>query len=57
MNKFKKFMALGLAAMMVTSLVACGGSTGNAKIRNQIHQKGQQLLSGIALPELMEICW
>lgn len=50
-------MALGLAAMMVTSLVACGGSTGNAKIRNQIHQKGQQLLSGIALPELMEICW
>ena len=28
MNKFKKFMALGLAAMMVTSLVACGGSTG-----------------------------
>ena len=31
MNKFKKFMALGLAAMMVTSLVACGGSTGNAK--------------------------
>lgn len=39
MNKFKKFMALGLAAMMVTSLVACGGSTGNAKIRNQIHQR------------------
>lgn len=40
MNKFKKFMALGLAAMMVTSLVACGGSTGNAKNKKSDSSKG-----------------
>ncbi len=28
MNKFKKFMALGLSAMMLTSLAGCGGSAG-----------------------------
>lgn len=28
MNKFKKFMALGLSAMMFTSLAGCGGSVG-----------------------------
>ena len=52
MNKFKKFMALGLAAMMVTSLVACGGSTGNAKNKKSDSSKGTTVL-----PELMEICW
>ena len=57
MNKFKKFMALGLAAMMVTSLVACGGSTGNAKNKKSDSSKGTTVTSGIALPELMEICW
>ena len=41
-------MALGLAVVDQQVM---------QKIRNQIHQKGQQLLSGIALPELMEICW
>ena len=40
MNKFKKFMALGLAAMMVTSLVACGGSTGYAKNKKSHSSKG-----------------
>lgn len=33
-------MALGLAAMMVTSLVACGGSTGNAKNKKSDSSKG-----------------
>lgn len=54
MIKLKKIMALGLSALMVTSLVGCGGTTNATK--SQTHQKEQRLLFGIALQEQTGIC-
>ena len=55
MIKLKKIMALGLSALMVTSLVGCGGTT-NATENKKSHQKEQRLLFGIALQEQTGIC-
>lgn len=56
MIKLKKIMALGLSALMVTSLVGCGGTTNATKTKSQTHQKEQRLLFGIALQEQTGIC-
>ena len=56
MIKLKKIMALGLSALMVTSLVGCGGTTNATETKSQTHQKEQRLLFGIALQEQTGIC-
>lgn len=56
MIKLKKIMALGLSALMVTSLVGCGGTTMQQKTKSQTHQNGREITFWILYQEQTEIC-
>lgn len=43
MIKLKKIMALGLSALMVTSLVGCGGTTNATENKKSDSSKGTEI--------------
>ena len=59
MINLKKITALGLSAMMLTSLVGCGGTTNESGTENAKTSSSRELklLFGIALLAQMGICW
>lgn len=56
MIKLKKIMALGLSALMVTSLVGCGGTTNATENKKSDSSKGTEITFWNSLQEQTGIC-